>query len=873
MQLSRPDSLSPCSGSEQNRRPDWSVISSVASQAAASYGPTSESVPAARRLVRDALASWGAHDVVDDAVLLVSELVTNAVVHAGTRVDVLCRYDGGRIQIEVVDRHPPRMLPLDVGVGPPPLDREGGRGLYLCAMLASAWGVEYRAGSKRVWIRLGEHEPVPPDAVAPILTQSGVTTLPSQAPEVHVALIETDGDGRICHWSEDATALFGFTPEEALGRQVHELAERPAEGGAPDLDTLLGLSRWEGRYGLRHRDGAVVPVFIRHLSVRTDGDDAKPTGLWLVVHEDHTDLLSLPSELRAREPDVEPATSAPTEGAGNVGGRLSLDDLLQRTVERARDVLSGDASFVLLATDDDVDLELRATTGLGGAVRRSTRVHAETPLGRIGSARLPAVYDDPARIAIAMPFLDGTGIGSLVTVPLVAEGRIVGTLGVASTPPRAFDNDTAVRLQQVADRVALAVENARLTELERARRGGLSFLAEASELLAGTLDQNMTISLVAQLVVPRLASWCAVHVVDEGDTPQLAHVWHQDESKIDALRALLAKAPPPDPHAPTTPSRWTGFTGLGLTGSHLEEAAGLALDTVVSLPLVARRRTLGTVLLGRPDTDGFRPEVLDLIEELGHRAALSLDNARLYSDQMATSKALQASLLPPEPPAVAGLDVGVVYVPMGQGNEVGGDFYDLFRIDENRWAFAIGDVCGKGAEAAAVTGLARHALRILAREGLSVPAVLERLNAAILDEGARGRFLTLLCGELIPRPGKGTTLRLVAAGHPMPMLLRPDSTVETVGTSQPLLGVMDDVQFTADAVHLNVGDALVCVTDGVTERRSDGVMYGEERLALLVADCAGLTAAAAAAKVERAVVNFSPEPPRDDLAVLVLRCV
>jgi len=729
----------------------------VAPQAAASYGPTSESVPAARRLVREALASWGALDVVDDAVLLVSELVTNAVVHAGTHIDVACRYEEGHIHIEVVDRHPPRALPLDVG--PPPTDREGGRGLYLCAALASSWGVEYAAASKRVWIRLGE----------------------------------------------------------GVARRV---AAEPA-----------------------------------------------------LVDEQHADLLATPPELAPRAPATDEIAGMGLPGTRKDGAQLSLDKLLQRTVERARDVLAGDAAFVLLATDDEVDLELRAATGLGGTQGRSTRIPAETPPSRIGSARLPAVYDDAARIAAAMPFLAGTGIGSLVTVPLVAEGRVVGTLGVASTEPRTFDNDSAVRLQQAADRVALAVDNARLTELERARRGGLSFLAEASELLAGTLDQDMTVSLVAQLVVPRLATWCAVHMVDEGGTPQLAYVWHRDESLIDPLRALLSKTPAPDPHGAAGPRRWLGFAGLGLTATHLDQAADLVLDTVVSLPLVARRRVLGSMLLGRPDADGFRPEVLDLVEELGHRAALSLDNARLYSDQMTTSKALQASLLPPEPPAVAGLDVGVVYVPMGEGNEVGGDFYDLFRVDQQRWAFAIGDVCGKGAEAAAVTGLARHALRILAREGLSVPAVLERLNAAILDEGERGRFLTLLCGELIPRPGIGTTLRLVSAGHPMPLLLRPDSSVRTVGTPQPLLGVLDDVRFTADAVHLGVGDSLVCVTDGVTERRSDGVMFGEERLARLVADCAGLSANAAAAKIERVVVNFSPKPPRDDLAVLVLRCV
>lgn len=135
---------------------------------------------------------------------------------------------------------------------------------------------------------------------------------------------------------------------------------------------------------------------------------------------------------------------------------------------------------------------------------------------------------------------------------------------------------------------------------------------------------------------------------------------------------------------------------------------------------------------------------------------------------MAISQSLQRSLLPPELPHIPGVEVEVIYRAAGEGNEVGGDFYDLFPIRDGAYGFAIGDVCGTGPEAAAVTGLARHALRLLAREGFGGPAVLERLNAAILDEGARSRFLTLLYGELWPQEDGSAVLKMVCAGHPLP---------------------------------------------------------------------------------------------------------
>jgi serine phosphatase RsbU (regulator of sigma subunit) len=308
-------------------------------------------------------------------------------------------------------------------------------------------------------------------------------------------------------------------------------------------------------------------------------------------------------------------------------------------------------------------------------------------------------------------------------------------------------------------------------------------------------------------------------------------------------------------------------SGIGTT---LATAAAVGGETVV-LPLVARNRVIGMLTLGRPTDDHFRQEILELAEDLSRRAALALDNARLYSERTAISQSLQRSLLPPGLPQIPGVEVDVIYRAAGEGNEVGGDFYDLFPINDHAYGFAIGDVCGTGPEAAAVTGLARHALRLLAREGLGGPAVLERLNAAILDEGARSRFLTLLYGELWPQEDGSALLKVVCAGHPLPLRLRQDGTVEPAAEPQPLLGVMDDLELYEETVTLAPGDVLLCVTDGVTERREGSRMLGDDGLTEVLTTCTGLTAGAVTARIMRAVERFAAEPPSDDMAILAMR--
>jgi serine phosphatase RsbU (regulator of sigma subunit)/anti-sigma regulatory factor (Ser/Thr protein kinase) len=679
----------------------------------ATFPPEVASVATARRFVGETLRSWGV-DEVDDAMLLTSELVTNAIVHAGTEVEVVCEALGGQVKIEVHDRHQARRIPV-------PGDQVSGRGLLFPETLAVSWGVTYGQGDKHVWFTV----PGP---------GSGAETRPPPPP-----------------------------PEE------------------------------------------IVPM-------------SRST-------------------------------------------RSTVDDLAHRTAQTAQDTLDADCVYVLLA-EDDAELVLKAASGVrpeGAALEIGLE---GAPVGGRG------VYADLGGSPYNLPALQAAGIRSLVTAPFVVDGRIIGLLIAASRHAGRFDEDDVERLQQIADRQAPSMERARLMELERARRGWLGFLAEASTMLAGTLDQQMTMALVAQLIVPRLATWCAVFTVRDAGQALPVYAWHADETMVADLRTLLGLLPPAPP--PSDPGPWEGFAPAPATAMP-DTAHRVTGDVAHVFPMLARGRSIGMLVVGGPKGARFTRDMLELTEDLAGRAALAIDNARLYEEQADMSRTLQRGLLPPEVPEIPGLDLAVVYEPAGESSEVGGDFYDVFSVG-SRWRFAIGDVCGTGPEAASVTGLARHTLRILGRENYSVPDVLERLNMLILEEGMRARFLTLLHGEVEPLPNGGARVTYVTAGHPPPLFLGPRGKVTSQDESDLILGVFPEAEFTAHTVTLEPGDLLLGFTDGVTERRNGGRLLGDDRgLERILAGCSGLGAGAVAAKVRRAVRGFSSEPSHDDMALIVLR--
>ncbi len=231
------------------------------------------------------------------------------------------------------------------------------------------------------------------------------------------------------------------------------------------------------------------------------------------------------------------------------------------------------------------------------------------------------------------------------------------------------------------------------------------------------------------------------------------------------------------------------------------------------------------------------------------------------------ARTLQQTLIPPALPDIAGLDIGAVYRPEGSGDEVGGDFYDVFEIGPSDWMVAIGDVCGKGAKAAVVTALVRHAIRGAAVRHPRPKEVLGMLND-VLHHYQSDRFCTVALVRL--RQVDDTwQVSIASAGHPLPLLLEPGADVREVGRHGTLLGVLDDVVIHADEVILGPGSSIVLYTDGVTEGRRGNDLFGEERLAEAVRRHAG-SAASLCEGIVGAVLEFQNGKLRDDIAVVVV---
>jgi len=453
------------------------------------------------------------------------------------------------------------------------------------------------------------------------------------------------------------------------------------------------------------------------------------------------------------------------------------------------------------------------------------------------------------------------------------ETAAAGSAGPAGGPGATPDGAGAGRDER-ADRSAEPGEEAGATRADGVRHEpeGTSFLAEASELLAGQLDEDMVAVVASQLLVPRIADWCGVWLTTERGGMRLARVWHTSEQHIDALRHVLEQEQPPS-RLTTTPIPWPWPED--------SEAVGTG-GSALAFPLVAGGRCHGAVLLGRAGRSQISRGSARTAEDVMRRVAQAVVTARHFARQAAISRTLQRRQLPESLAYIPGVETAIIYEPYGEGQTVGGDFYDVFPIGERRWSFLLGDVSGHDLEAMSSTGLARHLVRLLAREGHGIASLLGRLNEAMAEESAEAmaiegeqagqRFLSLLYGELEPDTETGTVHCSVAsAGHPLPLRLSTDGTVAPMADSQMLLGIDEQARFHADSFELSPGDILLCVTDGVTERRhGDRQLDDEDGLAEVLRGCAGLGAKAVADRIRQTAHDFGTGPIDDDLAILVL---
>jgi serine phosphatase RsbU (regulator of sigma subunit) len=302
-----------------------------------------------------------------------------------------------------------------------------------------------------------------------------------------------------------------------------------------------------------------------------------------------------------------------------------------------------------------------------------------------------------------------------------------------------------------------------------------------------------------------------------------------------------------------------------------ETGLGRWVRSYMRVPLVAAGRTLGAISLAAGTADRFGDDELLLAEELAARAALALENARLYTLQREIAHTLQQSLLPARLPLIPGLEIAARYLPGGEGHEVGGDFYDLFRIG-SEWAVVIGDVCGRGAQAAALTALARHTIRAHAAYEPTPRRVLRQLNRAVLGQDRQPPLMTVAYLRL--RVGRRRVDGVLASGgHPPPLILRCDGRVDELSGVGTLIGAFPEIELNERSLQLRSGDALLLYTDGLTEARRGREFLGPARVKALLGSCAGLSAVAIVERLERRLADFRGAAGQDDVALLVLRAL
>jgi serine phosphatase RsbU (regulator of sigma subunit)/PAS domain-containing protein len=409
-------------------------------------------------------------------------------------------------------------------------------------------------------------------------------------------------------------------------------------------------------------------------------------------------------------------------------------------------------------------------------------------------------------------------------------------------------------------------------------------LSNASKLLGSSLEVEATLDKAAWAVVPELADWARVDLLDERGALVQVAVAHRELDKVELLEEWRRDFPPApqDTRGPAEvlrsgrPVVWSEVRSEDVTAyaqapRHAELMTLIDTRSMLIVPMVVGDRVIGTMQLATTSESGrlFGEADLELAEELARRAAIAVEHARVHAARTHIATTLQRSLLPPRLPVIPGLTIAARFRAAGPASEVGGDFYDLFE-GRGRWVVMMGDVTGKGPGAAAITSLARYTMRTVAQYEDDPREMLKRLNATLGGDPERRQICTAVCVGVQSVDDDGiVALQVVCAGHPAPLLLAADGSVRAVGRPGTLLGAFAEGRWTVTDVELGVGDALVLYTDGVTDTRSPDGRFGAQRLEALLREIGPVEADAIAGGIERALQEFGEQ--RDDVAVLVLR--
>jgi len=598
-------------------------------------------------------------------------------------------------------------------------------------------------------------------------------------------------------------------------------------------EQVLDNGEWSGELEAVREDGSNVRVEVICTAVRTV--------------EEAIGLVCVLSELggqRNRVHSVRRLAQRLT-GLARVAAELATAENLQQVtsivIKEAADVIGATVGSLSLLADPNTLVLGGIRGGRAGAGDRWTRysVHESTPAGDVVRSGERLVLVGRQAIDERYPDLERAADGerSMIALPLRLTGRTIGVVTWSFPGRRRIDVEELEFYGLLADTCAQAIARIHAQEESAHQAGRVQFLADATSALAQSLDYEQTLTEVARMVVPRFADWCAIDLLEDGRLMRLA-VEHVDPDKV-ALAVDLERRYPTQPDGG---GAWTVVrTGEPLLvpevtdemvaptardDEHRELLLQLQLRSVMLVPLIARGTVLGVMSWVMAESDR-RYQAVDLpfATDLGRRAAIAIDNSRLHTETLEAAVRLQHAVLPVLPVQVPGWDIASFYSPAGR-TEVGGDFFDVVPLHDDRLAVFVGDVMGRGVRAAAAMAQMRAAVRAFVSVDSAPQAVMSKLDGLFSTYDV-SRLVTMI--YLVANTTSGH-LQIANAGHPPPAVLRLDGSTEQLPTcGDAPLGIEAGPR-TVLEVDLACGDLLLAFTDGLIERRDEDIDHGQRRL-------------------------------------------
>ncbi len=479
----------------------------------------------------------------------------------------------------------------------------------------------------------------------------------------------------------------------------------------------------------------------------------------------------------------------------------------------------------------------------------------------VAAAGEPLAVSDVTEQPTTIPFHAHFGLRAMVGVPLYFEGDLFGVLECAWTHDRLSSEGELLMLQVAADRIMSAIAGAqRFEATARARRLDAA-LSEASSLLAATHELDSALPAVLEIAAEALDSHVAVIGDYQGDRFEVLHAMGTE------VTALTLPGHPdrvPDVHGSLPVVQVSRSAG---TGEWLLD--GIGCDEAVVVPVVVAGAWFGALVFGRRGVaPGYDEPALGFIRRLSSSLSLAYTSAREYESEHRIAETLQESMLRVDSSA-SGLEIGFLYRSATLSTRVGGDFYDVVPMTDGRVGVLIGDVSGKGLDAAVLTALVKHTVRAFAYVDTSPALIVERANKVLSAAAKLPEFASVLL--LVIEPDSGS-VAYTCAGHPAMVLVRADGSIERPSCGSPVIGAFPDLEFTEESLTLSPGDRVVLVTDGITEaRRSSGEFFGDERLIDFLGQCPDADVDELPARLLGHVLAFTEGLLTDDIAVVALR--